>query len=211
MQRFFEPFSPFIYYDTQSKVSNNDEIYDWIIKTWKKSPVNDGNFYNTGFTTYYYDDVTSHLDTLDIFKPLAEIITDRAAFYVGSKLDHLMANGARDIIGKRVKITHCWFNVNPRHGYQGRHHHSPHLLAGTYYVDVPQDSGDISFYDPNPWAYYSNQSRSNPNLVMPNYTFSPHCGDLLIWPGWMDHEIGSNKNEENKNRITVSFCIDWTD
>jgi uncharacterized protein (TIGR02466 family) len=102
-----------------------------------------------------------------------------------------------------------WFNINPKHGYQARHHHAGFLLAGTYYVNVPKSmvGGSIEFTNPNAFAYYKNQEMSQRWLLNNYYSFMPETGDMLIWPGYLDHEIKTNKTDEL--RMTVSFCIDW--
>ena len=209
MKIFYEPFTPYIYYNDEAKVSNHDELHAWILDLYSKSPVNDGNFYNTGFTTYFYGDETSHLDQIDIFAELRDFILKEAQFYVSRRFEYLHNHGVQSPSpAPPIRIRDMWFNVNPPHGYQSRHHHAHNLLGGTYYIDVPEDSGKIGFYDPNPFSYINNQAPAAKNLLIPNFDIKTKGGDLLIWPGWMDHEISVNKTKDQK-RITVSFAIDW--
>jgi len=212
MKEYFTPFSPKILLDTESKVSNHDEILTWIKSIYNESPVKgQGNFYNTGFTTYFYDDFTSQLFEVDVFKHLKDLILERSTEYVNNiieKMRELNAPWTRS--HSNIRLRTMWFNINPPGGFQGRHHHAPDLLAGTYYISVPKYSGNITFTDPNQFAYYLNQTESSKSLLLSSYTFAPGEGDLLIWPGWMDHEIGVNKTSE-EDRISVSFAIEWDD
>ena len=210
MKIFYEPFTSHIYYNDEARISNHDEIEAWINEMYQQSPTKeDGNFYNTGFTTYFYDDFTAHLDQLDVFKELATMILKEAEGYVTHRFQHLVNHGTGVPSSPRVlRFTHMWFNVNPPGGYQGRHHHAHNLLGGTYYISVPKNTGKIGFTDPNPFAYLHNQAPPAKNLLIPNFDVMTRAGDLLIWPGWMDHEISVNKTQD-QNRITVSFGIDW--
>ena len=44
-------------------------------------------------------------------------------------------------------IIHKWINISPPTSYQETHHHleknNKHILSGTLYIDVPQNSGDF--------------------------------------------------------------------
>jgi uncharacterized protein (TIGR02466 family) len=208
MKTFYTPFSPTIYYNDEVKVSNHEAIKDWILNMYDQSPVKDGNFYHTGFTTYFYDDFSGHLDSQDMFTELRDMILVEADIYVRHGLSVLAANGTSVGGPKALRFTNMWFNVNPPGGYQGRHHHAMNLLGGTYYIDVPPNSGKIGFYNPNAFAYLHNQEPPAKNLLIPNFDVITRAGDLLLWPGWMDHEISVNKTVD-QNRITVSFGINW--
>lgn len=207
MKQFLNPFSPSIYHLTDNKVSNHDQLRDWILGMYNQSPVKEGNFYNTGFTTHFYNDVTGHLYTNELFTELADKVMERAHEYITNSMDYL-SYGAANKQYKPIRFTNMWFNVNPPGGYQGRHHHSNNVLAGTYYIDVPKDSGKIAFFNPNPYAYLHNQMPVEATLTMPDFAIDPTEGDLIIWPGWMDHEISVNKTAD-QNRITISFGISW--
>jgi uncharacterized protein (TIGR02466 family) len=176
---------------------------------YAESPVKEGNFYHTGFTTYFYDDFTGHLYTHELFNELRDMIIREANKFVTKRYEHLEQHGK--IVFKNIRplrFTNMWFNVNPPGGYQGRHHHAMNLLGGTYYLDVPDESGKIGFYDPNQFAYFHNQDHNAMNLLIPDFDVQTSTGDLLIWPGWMDHEISVNKTAD-KNRLSISFGINW--
>ena len=209
MKRFFQPFNSFIYQNTEGKVSNHDELETWLLELYNQSPrKNGGNFYGPGFTTYFYQDFTSHLDSIDLFKELKDFILAEAEQYVANQVMHVGQHQAPIDAPRKLRISNMWFNVNPPGGYQGRHHHSNNLLGGTYYINIPPGSGKIGFFNPNPFAYYNNQTPREKFMLVTDFDISPSAGDLLIWPGWMDHEISSNSTA-NLNRITVSFAIDW--
>lgn len=194
-------------WQSHSKVAEHDNIHSWILGLYNQSPVKDGNFYGTGFTTHFYDDWTSNLEEIEEFQGLKNLILKNAHEYVLQQMMKLAHLGCPINANPQLRIRKMWFNVNPTHGYQGRHHHAGFLLAGTYYISVPEHSGRIEFTNPNTFAYFKNQSLAHKWLLNNYYAFEPEAGDMLLWPGHLDHEVKTNKS--NNPRITVSFCLDW--
>ena len=209
MKKFYNPFSAFIFYNNESKVSNHDELKTWIVDCYHQSPVyQEGNFYGTGFTTYFYDDFSGHLNIVDQFKELEQTILLNAQEYIANSSLSFAEHHSKITHNTELELKKLWFNVNPPNAYQGRHHHADYLLGGTYYVSVPPSSGAIDFSNPNPYAYFLNQRHNTEDYnVISSFAMKTGDGDLLIWPGWMDHEV--NVNRSNDLRITVSFAIDW--
>lgn len=214
--KLFNPFPAPIAYDKDSKVSNHDYLIALVNDLYSQSPVKEeGNFYNNGFTTYFYEDFTSHLDVLPELNELKQLIINKSEEYLIELAKHMELHGGpnHQIIKLKlhnvgIKIQKMWFNVNPPGAYQGNHHHSKNLLGGTYYLSIPENSGKIVFGSPNQFAWYKNQDPYDSHLLFDKFDISTLDGDLLIWPGWMDHEISLNKNSKD-NRITISWGIDW--
>lgn len=219
MKEYINPFSAEFYINDECKVSNHEEIRKYISDLYDRSPMKEtGNFYGTGLTTYFYDDFTAHLDVVPEFEELKSLIIEEAKLYILNRAKVLQSfNASTSVQAMQEKldrigldIPKLWFNVNPYGGYQGKHHHASNLLGGTYYVQTPPNSGKIGLYNPNPFAYYKAQTPVHEHLTMNDYTFEPTEGTLLLWPGWADHEISVNNNQQ-QNRMTVSFGINWGD
>ena len=104
---------------------------------------------------------------------------------------------------EELQIDKMWVNVNPKGGFQMRHNHADADMAGTYYVKVPPgDTGDIYFYHPN-------HTVETLNRIQPYWAYT-HCQiprerDLYFWPGYNDHEV--RQNYENQERWSISFTL----
>ena len=104
---------------------------------------------------------------------------------------------------EELQIEQMWVNVNPKGGFQMRHNHADSDMAGTYYVKVPPgDTGDIYFYHPN-------HTVETLNRIQPYWAYT-HCQiprerDLYFWPGYNDHEV--RQNYENQERWSISFTL----
>lgn len=81
-------------------------------------------------------------------------------------------------------IDSWWFNVNTLGEYTGWHSHSRWHKVGVLYIQVP--AGDIEFRQGG--AYW---------------TESPQTGDLLVFPGSLEHRVLPNISEQV--RISVAF------
>jgi quercetin dioxygenase-like cupin family protein len=81
-------------------------------------------------------------------------------------------------------IDTWWFNANLQGEGTGWHSHSQWDKVGVLYVQVP--GGDIEFKKGG--AYW---------------TETPKAGDLLVFPGSLEHRVRPNTSEEV--RVSVAF------
>jgi len=103
----------------------------------------------------------------------------------------------------KLQVTHCWVNINGKGGYQHRHNHAGWDFVGTYYLSVPEsNTGYLSLYNPSPVVEAF-------HLVRPYHAFThthiPTEKDILIWPGYLDHEV--TYNHSNEDRWSISFLM----
>jgi len=87
----------------------------------------------------------------------------------------------------------------------GRHCHPGAILSGVFYLEMPQNSSPIKFFDPRRWR----DTRLMPTKKDTIYTreefvFQPVSGDLLLWESWLHHEVVPNNSD---NRITLVFNL----
>ncbi len=90
----------------------------------------------------------------------------------------------RAVEAQEGPIDSWWFNVNTPGEHTGWHAHSRWAKVGVLYVQVP--GGDIEFKQGG--AYW---------------TESPKAGDLLVFPGSLEHRVLPNTSEQV--RISVAF------
>lgn len=206
MKEYITPFNSNIYFDDESRISNHDEV---LTKT--QELFNNGyatKFYgNSGYTSFFNGIGANRLYDLPEFAELKTTIINKADEYIKKQICNDVRIGTGYEFNKNLSLTYMWFNFNKPTAYQGKHHHAKHLLAGTYYLKVPKASGMIRFYNPLQLAYYLDREVYEDTMLVSQTSIPVQEGDLLIWPGWMDHEVESNKSTDD--RITISFCIDF--
>lgn len=101
-----------------------------------------------------------------------------------------------------------WVNINKKGDYNQKHTHlnTNVFLCGVYYVSVPENSGDIKFYDPRgPYIvgmvdhqYYSDG--------FTYYKIKPEEGMVIFFPPWLEHDVDTNESDED--RISIAFNIE---
>ena len=111
-------------------------------------------------------------------------------------------------------IDNMWANINPRHGYNRSHYHPNVLWSGVYYVQAPQNCGNICFFDPRTEASMimprvrSDQPRKPQTLN--ETSFAAIEGRIILFPAWLSHEVEANMSEAEGragDRISISFNI----
>ena len=110
-----------------------------------------------------------------------------------------------------------WANINKRYSHNRNHTHPGALWSGVYYIQVPKDSGKIWFTDPRGEAHiiYASFKKGQPkppsHLREVYYEAIP--GRLILFPGWLTHEVEPNLNKEfdetdsNGWRYSISFNL----
>jgi len=115
-------------------------------------------------------------------------------------------------LGKHViqKVAEMWVNVSPKYSYNVNHSHPGSFFSGVYYINVPENSGNITIFNPdilgkNKMARHEgfNVFDKITNNNMQNLLFSPSAGDLIIFNGHIEHNVSMNYSDED--RISIPF------
>lgn len=97
------------------------------------------------------------------------------------------------------KIDH-WTNVNEPNSSNRLHVHRTYDYAACYYLQA-EGTGDLTFH--NPANLMSELGPNSPFISRMSY--QPKDGDLLVWPGWIPHEVEVNRSD--KQRVNIAFNI----
>lgn len=105
-----------------------------------------------------------------------------------------------------LRVSNCWFNINPTGCFNTRHVHGNSYFSGAYYVRASEDSGSIRFFDPTSvrHCYFAPVEELNPRNCF-SHAFKPVEGRLLIFPGYVPHEVTPNLGEHD--RMSISFNV----
>ncbi len=92
-----------------------------------------------------------------------------------------------------------WANINKRYSHNRNHVHPGALWSGVYYIQTPKESGRIWFTDPRGEAHTMvprfNKEAKDRTLWREVY-YEPMPGRLILFPGWLSHEVEPNLNKE---------------
>ena len=95
-----------------------------------------------------------------------------------------------------------WTNVNEVGSKNVIHSHKTDAWAGIYYVQA-EGTGNLMFYNP---ANLLNECKFNSPFVR-NTGIQPKDVMLVLWPGWIPHEVIENKS--NRQRINIAWGINF--
>jgi uncharacterized protein (TIGR02466 family) len=108
-----------------------------------------------------------------------------------------------------VKV--CWANVHPPGSYHTRHIHPATIhLSGVYYIQAPENCGDIIFHD---LPRFLGLWGSAPKTLEPThqnaaqFPVKPEEGLCVLFPGYVMHEVETNRSESD--RIGIAFNINF--
>jgi uncharacterized protein (TIGR02466 family) len=101
-----------------------------------------------------------------------------------------------------LKITEIWVNIAEEGSYQEEHNHGSNLFSGVVYIDTNESSGDFQFLNPLSTEHIL---MHDSKLLPPFFPIKPQNNMIVLFPGWLNHRVLSNKS--NKNRISISFNI----
>ena len=102
--------------------------------------------------------------------------------------------------------------------YQEIHNHVPALLSGIYYLQFDEDKDSQVIFE-NPNSEFDTLMKAqgiffgNPMLAKSSDdldTFIIKEGDLLLFPGTLNHFVPKAKQQHDQPRITFSFNINRT-
>jgi len=100
------------------------------------------------------------------------------------------------------KISNSWCNVHYPAGKTHAHNHSNTFMVAAAYLNVPEDSGYFLAKDPLEQVksfYY----HDNPEWMWSQIPVV--SGDVLVFPGWMQHKTQENKSNEERWVLTTNF------
>ncbi|MEB3175864.1 MAG: TIGR02466 family protein [Cyanobacteriota bacterium] len=131
-------------------------------------------------------------------KPLLEVI--------GQSVLAITQEQAWNLNKVRPALNACWAMVSQKYAYSSLHNHPNAILSGVYYVQTPENCGDLYFHDPRDGS----QILMPPLLKQTAWTMGklrtvPQAGRLILFPSWLWHAVEPNLSDEL--RISVSFNI----
>lgn len=179
--------------------SDNPEWLDTMIplfdKIFSSSPLNE-NFYYNGQTTYG----TRNLALQPEFSGFMSFIKDQAKQFLE------LQGYNSDAINWRPYLFANSFKQGSNHP---KHVHTQCTISGIYYLKTPPGSSAIRFYPNQPFKDffdYMFSRRTDDNWYsMPNTTYHPYPGLLLLWPAWLYHEVPPNQSEEPRTSFVFNL------
>lgn len=97
-----------------------------------------------------------------------------------------------------------WANVNKKGDWNSTHNHPNSHWSGCYYVQAPNKSGVISFFDPRPHINMLDSGYPMLDIFrQAPQDIEPEDGLTVIFPSWLQHQVTTH--ESDNERISIAF------
>jgi uncharacterized protein (TIGR02466 family) len=109
---------------------------------------------------------------------------------------------------RRLEIERAWINVFRPGAQESQHSHDGSLLSCSYYVEAPEQCGNLAFPDPvgarRSYRAFTNTSGET-FLTLHEMSFKPQAGRLIMFESWIPHFVQCNKSDQP--RISLAFNL----
>lgn len=154
------------------------------------------SFYQNGRTTYGI----RNLFYEDDFAPLGQFILEK-----GKDFLNLQGYDSESINWR----PYMFLNSFKKGSAHPKHVHSQCSLSGIFYLETPPGSSPIVFYPNQPYKeFFDYMYKVKDPLnwyALSSTKYDPYPGLMLIWPGWLYHEVVPNQSSEPRTSIVFNL------
>lgn len=94
--------------------------------------------------------------------------------------------------------------MNDKGGFNTLHSHPGALMSGTFYLTVPEGSGELVFRDPRLGVVLSPFHGDNAPNSANDVKLIPKVGMLAIFPNWLEHRVEPHQGEIPRVSIAMN-------
>lgn len=133
-----------------------------------------------------------------------------------ARLDAHVAAFARDLEfdlgGRPLKLDNLWVNILEPGGVHTGHIHPHAVVSGTLYLETPAGSAPLKIEDPRlPMMMAAPPKKARARAENRPFVFvAPTPGLVVLWEGWLRHEVPPARDDLDSERISVSFNYRWS-
>ncbi len=186
---------PIFQYKIKNYQEINQELLNYILELQKINKIGNAHSNKGGWHSPNFDLVNEGppINFINKFKDF---------------LKHIISSDMGwEYIPNKQRIVAMWAIINKKNSFNVMHNHQNCYLSASYYVRKPEDSGDITFFDPKEAKTYRfPKIEKYTEYSAGTVTIKPEEGDLLIFPSYLYHAVGENLSDDN--RVVLSFNVD---
>tara|TARA_B110000503_G_scaffold54500_1_gene87556 strand:+ start:2237 stop:2812 length:576 start_codon:yes stop_codon:yes gene_type:complete len=132
---------------------------------------------------------------------LTDFVRDATAYACEHYFSH--DSTFKELVPERRIGWDYWTNVNEPGSINVMHSHVADSFVAVYYIQG-KNTGPLKFV--NPANILTNCNPRSP--FVRDCLVYPSDGELVLWPGWVPHEV--LRNESDRQRINLAFSIQVT-
>ena len=122
----------------------------------------------------------------------------------------VFADNFMDMEKQALKIN-SWGNLQKKGNYIKEHRHNNTQFSGVFYLQTPENSGDIIFTTRNAtWinSYWEPSLTGYDDLNSFEKRFRPQQCGIFLFPAHLDHYVTPSHSEEERYSISFNYNLD---
>lgn len=112
------------------------------------------------------------------------------------------------IIRRNIFMNQSWFNITDKGEGQNFHQHCDSIISATYHYKTNEEDGEIVFKNPIPFASLGLFPASMIGACKEQVGVRPKEGQLIMFPGWLEHKVIENPTDHRRISIAANFLTD---
>ena len=145
----------------------------------------------------------------------ADLLSEPELENLRKKIDEEVYNFAKSLqidFGKHgLKRINSWGNLQKKGNYIKEHRHNNTQFSGVFYLQTPENSGDIIFTTRNAtWInrYWEPSLTGYDDLNSFEKRFRPQQCGIFLFPAHLDHYVTPSHSEEERYSISFNYNLD---
>lgn len=175
-----------------------DTVNGVLNQSYKEATDNNQGFMRgDGLCSY---NTSRELHTRREFKSLINFIEEHAQAYWKDL-------GYSD--AQKPGVFEMWTNVYKKGSFIDMHSHSPVQMIASFYLQQPENAGNLVFE--HPMMHLMKHQPYDPDLLRNHpefweYDVPVKTGDLILFPGYMNHKTRPNNSDQDRIMIGANIC-----
>ena len=145
----------------------------------------------------------------------ADLLSEPELENLRKKIDEEVYNFAKSLqidFGKHgLKRINSWGNLQKKGNYIKEHRHNNTQFSGVFYLQTPENSGDIIFTTRNAtWinSYWEPSLTGYDDLNSFEKRFRPQQCGIFLFPAHLDHYVTPSHSEEERYSISFNYNLE---
>ena len=145
----------------------------------------------------------------------ADLLSEPELENLRKKIDEEVYNFAKslqiDFSKHGLKRINSWGNLQKKGNYIKEHRHNNTQFSGVFYLQTPENSGDIIFTTRNAtWinSYWEPSLTGYDDLNSFEKRFRPQQCGIFLFPALLDHYVTPSHSEEERYSISFNYNLD---
>ena len=145
----------------------------------------------------------------------ADLLSEPELENLRKKIDEEVYNFAKslqiDFSKHGLKRINSWGNLQKKGNYIKEHRHNNTQFSGVFYLQTPENSGDIIFTTRNAtWinSYWEPSLTGYDDLNSFEKRFKPEESGIFLFPAHLDHYVTPSESSEERYSISFNYNLD---